>query len=101
MPFIDPDEYNITFSRPNLKKPKFLNVGQKNPCLGFSVSIQRVSTNSGGSPSEVIQSNINGGTAPFAYLWSDGSTNPTIVDPDSGNYSLTVTDSNGCSASSS
>jgi len=106
MSFINPDDYGISFSKLSPKgSPKFLSAGKKiatqvDPCLGFSVSIERVSTNSDGSPSEVIQSNINGGTAPFAYLWSDGSTNPTIVDPGSGDYSLTVTDSNGCSASS-
>ena len=106
MSFINPDDYGISFSKLSPKgSPKFLSAGKKiatqvDPCLGFSVSIEKVSTNSDGSPSEVIQSNINGGTAPFAYLWSDGSTNPTIVDPGSGDYSLTVTDSNGCSASS-
>jgi len=46
--------------------------------------------------------NINltptGGTAPYLYLWSDGS---TLQDPQNllaGTYSVTVTDANGCTA---
>ena len=44
---------------------------------------------------------ITGGTAPYQYLWSDGSTQDTLsVNPSTGsNYLLTVTDDNGCTAS--
>jgi len=38
-----------------------------------------------------------GGTPPYAILWSTGSTNPTISAP-VGNYLVTVTDANGCTA---
>jgi hypothetical protein len=36
------------------------------------------------------------GTAPFTYLWSDGSTGTTITGLTAGSYSVTVTDSGGC-----
>jgi hypothetical protein len=41
-------------------------------------------------------------TAPagFAYSWSNGSTTQSIVASTSGNYTLTVTDAHGCSATS-
>lgn len=52
------------------------------------------------APSEIIQSNINGGTAPFTYLWNNGSTSSSINNPSPGSYSLTITDANGCSATS-
>ena len=39
-----------------------------------------------------------GGTAPYTYLWSNSLTTPTIVGLGTGNYSVTVTDANGCSA---
>lgn len=36
------------------------------------------------------------GTAPFTYLWSDGSTGTTITGLTAATYSVTVTDSSGC-----
>jgi gliding motility-associated-like protein len=38
-----------------------------------------------------------GGTAPYSFNWSNASTNPSISNLCPGNYSLTVTDQNGCS----
>ncbi|MBC7884564.1 MAG: SprB repeat-containing protein, partial [Saprospiraceae bacterium] len=37
-----------------------------------------------------------GGTSPYSYLWSNGSTDSLIVDLAPGVYFLTVTDDNGC-----
>lgn len=37
-----------------------------------------------------------GGTAPFTYNWSNGSTSQTATNLDAVNYSATVTDSDGC-----
>ncbi|MFT6280291.1 MAG: gliding motility-associated-like protein [Salibacteraceae bacterium] len=43
-----------------------------------------------------INPNIDGGTAPYGYLWSNGFTGPIASGLASGSYSLTVTDSAGC-----
>ncbi|MFH1320920.1 MAG: SprB repeat-containing protein [Bacteroidota bacterium] len=45
----------------------------------------------------------SGGTAPYSYLWNDISaqTNATATGLTAGTYSVTVTDSNGCTASDS
>ncbi|MEL6863447.1 MAG: T9SS type A sorting domain-containing protein [Bacteroidota bacterium] len=43
--------------------------------------------------------NISGGTAPYQYAWSNGATDRTITDIDAGNYSVTITDNNGCTTS--
>ena len=45
-----------------------------------------------------INSNVIGGTLPYAYLWNTGSTNP-FTNGGQGNYSLYVIDSLGCSGS--
>ncbi len=49
----------------------------------------------------VITSTCAGGTAPFSYSWSDGSTSSNIQNLSPGNYQLTITDNNGCTTSAS
>ena len=39
---------------------------------------------------------ITGGTAPYTYLWSNGETTSSITNLATGNYTLVVTDANGC-----
>ncbi len=41
----------------------------------------------------------NGGTAPYSYLWEDGSVGPTNPMLAAGDQSVTVTDANGCTTS--
>jgi hypothetical protein len=66
-------------------------VGQ--PCT-MTVTITDYSTNAVANPI--------GGTAPYAYLWSNGETTQTASNIDTTqSYSVTVTDSTGCQASSS
>lgn len=62
---------------------------------GFTISIQKTDADcngSGGSASVIV----NGGAAPFRYLWSNGAATPTISNLRPGNYSVTVTDANDC-----
>jgi gliding motility-associated-like protein len=42
-----------------------------------------------------------GGTPGFTYLWSNGSAGPQINNLVAGNYTVTVTDNNGCTATNS
>lgn len=43
-----------------------------------------------------IVPNISGGTPPYQYQWSNGSTAAALVNVPAGSYTLNVTDSNGC-----
>lgn len=46
-----------------------------------------------------ISTTITGGTQPYSYLWSNGSTDSTLMNVGPGMYTVTVTDANGCEVS--
>ncbi len=52
-----------------------------------------------GSSDGVISVNVSGGSFPVAYVWSNGSTAPTIQGLVSGTYCVTVVNDEGCEAS--
>lgn len=41
--------------------------------------------------------NVTGGVEPYSYVWNTGETSPYIDSLASGNYSVTITDTNNCS----
>ncbi|MCS6934621.1 MAG: choice-of-anchor L domain-containing protein [Chitinophagales bacterium] len=54
-----------------------------------------------GGNSGAIIANVTGGAGAYTYLWSNNHTAPQISNLTAGNYSLTVTDQNGCQQSAS
>lgn len=63
----------------------------------FTVTI--TSTNAGcGGPGSAT-ANPNGGNGPFTYLWSNTQTTQTVTGLAVGNYTVTVTDAQGCTSS--
>ncbi|MFN6091027.1 MAG: PKD domain-containing protein, partial [Bacteroidota bacterium] len=56
-----------------------------------------VDANCFGSSTGSIAANVSGGINPYSYNWSNGSTSSVISSLPTGNYSVTVTDANGCS----
>jgi len=54
-----------------------------------------------GSNTGATGSTVTGGTTPYSYLWTGGSTNATATGLTAGSYTLSVTDMNGCSATAS
>ena len=77
----------ITLTSPS---PLFVGVIGANPlCSGDATGI-------------VWVGNIGGGTQPYTFTWSNGASgNDTIFNLLAGNYALTLTDANGCSAQAS
>lgn len=49
-----------------------------------------------GSLNGAIALNISGGTAPYAYRWSDGATAPSLSNLAKGRYAVTVSDDHDC-----
>ncbi|NVK05893.1 MAG: gliding motility-associated C-terminal domain-containing protein, partial [Flavobacteriia bacterium] len=43
----------------------------------------------------------SGGTAPYSYSWSNGSSATTLINLPAGTYSVTITDANGCTVQDS
>ncbi|HTA83623.1 MAG TPA: SpvB/TcaC N-terminal domain-containing protein, partial [Bacteroidia bacterium] len=58
-----------------------------------------VSCNGGNSGS--LSSTPSGGTSPYTYSWSGGGTNSTKTGLSAGTYTITITDNNGCTGSTS
>jgi hypothetical protein len=48
-----------------------------------------------------IMAEVAGGTPPYTYRWSNGDASDMIMNLEPGNYSVTVTDANGCMAMAS
>jgi hypothetical protein len=63
--------------------------------LTLSFTTANVTCNGGNNGSATA--NVNGGTAPYSYAWSNGSSTATINNLIAGTYSVTITDANGCS----
>ncbi|MBK8556333.1 MAG: SprB repeat-containing protein [Lewinellaceae bacterium] len=44
----------------------------------------------------VLVTAVSGGVAPYAFLWSNGATTPSLENLPAGNYTLSITDAAGC-----
>lgn len=67
------------------------------PPLNLGSTFSNVSCNGGNNGSATAI--VNGGTPPYTYNWSNGSTNPVASPLSAGTYSITVTDNKGCTRS--
>lgn len=80
-------------------------IGSMNPeCSNInaiSITLNPVNSQCGASCTGAVSSTVSGGTTPYSYSWSTGSTSNSITNQCPGNYTLTVTDAGGCSHSES
>jgi gliding motility-associated-like protein len=67
----------------------------------LTVSITPTNVFCNGNANGTATAVVSGGTTLYTYAWSTGSVLPGIAGLSSGNYSVTVTDNNGCIATSS
>jgi hypothetical protein len=70
-------------------------------CGGFTASLNITNATSNSTCNGSITPVTSGGTAPYVYYWSNGSTTATQSNLCSATYTLTVMDANGCSISAS
>ncbi len=71
------------------------------PCPEISLSAVLTNPTSCSSPNGSIALTPSGGLSPYSYLWNNGATTSQISNLNSVIYTVTVTDSNGCSTDSS
>ncbi|HIO71715.1 MAG TPA: PKD domain-containing protein [Flavobacteriales bacterium] len=64
------------------------------PVLALTVTATNVSCLNGMDGSAAA--NVTGGTTPYTYLWNNGAPTPIATNLVANNYSVTVTDANGC-----
>ena len=90
---LSPNSYTVVVIDSNNCESTFAQVINNNsgPIANSSVTNATCASGNG----EVLLT-ITGGTMPFSYLWSNGSTIQDIQNLAAGNYEVTITDSNYC-----
>ncbi|MEZ4936415.1 MAG: T9SS type A sorting domain-containing protein [Crocinitomicaceae bacterium] len=67
-----------------------------NNSAGFAATINTVTDENCGQADGAINIDVTGGATPYTFLWSNAATTEDISNLSAGNYSVTVTDGNGC-----
>ncbi len=65
-------------------------------CSSFGASVQSTSVSCYGGTDGTANANPQGGSSPYLYIWSNGSTNQQISNLPAGTYSVTITDDSDC-----
>lgn len=67
--------------------------------ISFSTNKSNISCYGANNGTANVQ--VSGGTSPYTYLWSNNATSASISQLSAGTYSVTITDANGCTTSTS
>lgn len=93
--------YSATISDANGCTTNSGNVTITQPAAALSVSTAVTDITCFGGASGAIDLTVTGGTTPYAFAWNDGGISEDRAGLTAGNYSVTITDSNGCNVSAS
>lgn len=89
--------YTVTLTDANACT-QTLSTSLTQPSTAITVSTSATAMN--GTAMGTATATAIGGTAPYTYTWNNGSTNSTLTNLSAGAYTVTSTDANGCTASS-
>lgn len=70
-----------------------ISITQPASALGGNIAVTQPTCNNNNGSATM---NVNGGVPPYSYQWNGGGTSQAISSLGSGNYTVTVTDDNGC-----
>lgn len=71
------------------------------PCSAPDLTLSKTDVSCPGGNDGTAQVSVTGGVSPYSYLWSNGETTAQITGLAAGNYSVTVTGANNCTATGS
>jgi gliding motility-associated-like protein len=95
-PNLAPGTYSVTITDANLCTYQFVyNVGFNSQIL-YQMAVTNP-TCFGQCNGTVVMNNVNGGTAPYTFVWNDGQSGTTANMLCAGSYTVTITDNVGCS----
>lgn len=93
-----PGEYSVTVTDANGCVDSLNTLVEEYPALECSITILQ-NESSPGAQDGRASVDVTGGVEPFTYLWSNGQTTQEATGLGAGDYSVTVTDANGCTTS--
>ena len=94
-----PGTYMVTFTTTSgtpVNLTFVISAGNFNPCLNFTGFTTPTNSVDSTTCDGIITATVAGGTSPYTYLWSNGSTTFEIPYLCPGSYCCYVTDANGC-----
>ena len=91
--------YTITVTDTCGTSTASVTITQPNVLAATATTTSNVSCHAGNNGA--TSSTLTGGTTPYTYLWTGGSTNAIATGLTAGSFTLNVTDMNGCTATAS